>query len=80
MNGVDIRQAFRDHLSFVRHIQFADAPGRHEPGTGGVDFAAAFAEIAASSYAGWAGAEYVPATTTAASFTWRQSLDEYFSP
>ena len=79
MNGIDIPQAFRDHLPSIRHIQFADAPGRHEPGTGQIDFPAIFAGIAASSYAGWAGAEYVPATTTAASFGWRHTLREHFA-
>ncbi len=79
MNGIDIPKAFRDHFSSIRHIQFADAPGRHEPGTGQIDFPNIFADIAASPYAGWAGAEYVPATTTAASFAWRHTLQEYFA-
>ena len=79
MNGIDIRQAFQHHLASIRHIQFADAPGRHEPGTGQIDFPATLVDITASPYAGWAGAEYVPATTTAASFAWRHTLQEYFA-
>lgn len=79
MNGVEVSQAFHDHLPSIRHVQFADAPGRHEPGTGQIDFAAIFATIAASPYAGWAGAEYLPATSTASSFAWRDTLNEYFS-
>ena len=76
MNGVDVRLAFQAHLASIKHIQFADAPGRHEPGTGQIDFPTIFADIAASGYQGWAGAEYLPKTTTAASFAWRSALNE----
>jgi hydroxypyruvate isomerase len=44
----------------IRHIQLADFPGRHEPGTGAVDFDALFAAIASSGYTGSLGLEYVP--------------------
>jgi hydroxypyruvate isomerase len=48
----------------VRHIQFADAPGRGEPGTGSVDFAPLFALIDARGYPGWVSAEYRPSKPT----------------
>lgn len=52
------------------HIQFADHPGRHEPGTGKLDFKAIFEAIDASGYDGWVGAEYVPAGATADGLGW----------
>jgi len=54
----------------IGHIQFADVPGRHEPGSGAIDFAAVFAAIDASGYAGWVGAEYVPRGSTAGTLGW----------
>lgn len=48
----------------IGHVQIADHPGRHEPGTGSIDFGALFATLQAGGYDGWAGCEYRPATTT----------------
>lgn len=48
----------------IRHIQFADAPGRGEPGTGTIDFAPLFAQIDALGYKGWVSAEYRPTKPT----------------
>ena len=51
-------------LPRIGHIQFADAPGRHEPGSGEIDFADLFARIdrigADGKYTGWVSAEYRP--------------------
>lgn len=51
-------------LPRIGHIQFADVPGRHELGTGGIDFTRVFAEIDRltnrGNYAGWVSAEYRP--------------------
>jgi hydroxypyruvate isomerase len=58
------------HLPRIRHVQFADHPGRHEPGTGSLDFATIFRTIRDSGYAGWVGAEYHPAGVTAAGLGW----------
>lgn len=52
------------------HVQVADCPGRHEPGTGMVDFAPLFAALEHRGYAGWIGCEYRPSSTTAASLGW----------
>lgn len=66
----DLIEGFRSALPRIAHMQFADAPGRHEPGTAEINFPALFAAIDASSYEGWVGAEYVPSTTTGQSLSW----------
>lgn len=58
------------HGAGFGHVQFADAPGRHEPGTGTLDFAGLFAALDAAGYAGWCGAEYHPSAGTAGSLGW----------
>lgn len=63
---------FRAALPRIAHVQFADVPGRHEPGTGEIDHAAIFAAIDASGYAGWVGAEYRPSRRTADTLGWMQ--------
>ncbi len=75
MNGLDLPKAFRQAEPWVSHIQFADAPGRHEPGTGRIDFPAILGAIRASPYSGWLGAEYLPSRATADTFAW---LDSHF--
>jgi hydroxypyruvate isomerase len=70
MMGEDIVPALTLSAPLLGHIQFADAPGRHEPGTGDLDFAAIFACIDAIGYAGWVGAEYQPSGETMASLAW----------
>lgn len=67
----DLIAGFRQALPRIAHVQFADVPGRHEPGTGEIAFARVFDAIDASGYGGWVGAEYRPSGTTAASLGWR---------
>ena len=74
MLGLDPAQAFTKHLPRIAHVQFADSPGRHEPGTGTVNFGTVFRTIRASSYAGWVGAEYHPAAATAAGLGWMREF------
>jgi hydroxypyruvate isomerase len=54
----------------IGHIQFADCPGRGQPGTGKIDFERIFSVIDKSTYLGWIGAEYNPVGTTAESLDW----------
>jgi hydroxypyruvate isomerase len=76
MLGLDPAQAFTRYLGHIRHVQFADNPGRHEPGTGSLDFANIFGTIRDSNYTGWTGAEYHPAGETAAGLGWMRDLPQ----
>ncbi|MDQ8038068.1 MAG: TIM barrel protein [Pedobacter sp.] len=68
--GEDIMEALRNNLPLIGHIQFADNPGRHEPGTGHIDYAPVFSLLRESDYAGWTGAEYRPSGKTEDSLAW----------
>lgn len=58
------------YLSHIAHIQIADNPGRHEPGTGEINYAWLFRHLDAIGYQGWVGCEYKPETTTEAGLGW----------
>jgi hydroxypyruvate isomerase len=70
MMGDDCAALLDELAPVIRHIQFADAPGRGEPGTGRIDFAPLFDRIGRSSYAGWVAAEYRPSRPTAETLHW----------
>jgi hydroxypyruvate isomerase len=66
----DLAKTIEANLANIGHIQFADVPDRHEPGTGEVNFDFLFDWIDRVGYQGWIGAEYVPAKGTVASLGW----------
>ncbi|HEY3924340.1 MAG TPA: TIM barrel protein [Acidothermaceae bacterium] len=69
-NGDDVVDVLRYALARVGHVQLADAPGRHEPGTGSVDFGAVFAMLSQQGYTGYVGLEYRPLNASAESLNW----------
>ena len=66
----DIARTIETEFSRIGHIQLADNPGRHEPGTGEINFPYLFRRIDALGYTGWIGCEYKPGATTAAGLGW----------
>ena len=66
----DSNAFIQQHNNKIGHIQFADCPGRHQPGTGTINYHKLFSIIKASSYKGWVGAEYTPSNNTRASLNW----------
>lgn len=66
----ELTATFRKHLARIGHIQIADNPGRHQPGTGEINFPFLFRQLDESGYAGWVGLEYIPSPNTAASLGW----------
>lgn len=59
-----------DNLRVIKHIQIADNPGRHEPGTGEINYANIFAFLENNGYGGWIGCEYKPLKTTSEGLDW----------
>ncbi|MFA6163191.1 MAG: TIM barrel protein [Methylobacter sp.] len=70
MMGEKPEEFIAEYADQIGHIQFADCPGRGQPGTGQIDFERVFSAIEKSAYAGWVGAEYKPVGTTADSLGW----------
>jgi hydroxypyruvate isomerase len=60
----------------IGHIQIADAPGRHEPGTGTIDYARILKHIDELGYDGWVGAEYKPLNDTVSGLGWMRDYDD----
>jgi hydroxypyruvate isomerase len=68
--GDDLAGAIAANLARIGHMQVADVPGRHEPGTGEIDFPPLFDLIDRLGYQGWIGAEYAPAGKTEDGLAW----------
>jgi hydroxypyruvate isomerase len=60
VNGEDPVGVIRRHADRIGHVQLADAPGRHQPGTGTVDVDGCLAALSDVGYTGWVGLEYAP--------------------
>jgi hydroxypyruvate isomerase len=60
-------------LPRIAHIQISDNPGRHEPGTGEINFQFLLPYIDAIGYRGWIGCEYWPTGATLNSFGWMKN-------
>ncbi|MFD2179738.1 hydroxypyruvate isomerase [Veronia pacifica] len=69
----DIAPTLSEHIESIGHIQLADNPGRHEPGTGELNYKFLFQHIDSIGYDGWIGCEYKPLTTTEEGLTWLKS-------
>ena len=66
----DLAPTIAKHLDKIGHMQLADTPGRHEPGTGEINYPFLFQHIDKLGYSGWIGCEYRPAAGTEAGLGW----------
>lgn len=66
----DLLPTFQRLQSRIAHVQIADTPGRHEPGTGEINYSNIFKALDEAGYAGWVGAEYRPKAGTCAGLDW----------
>ena len=57
-------------LEWIGHVQIADVPGRHEPGTGEVNYGNVLRALEAAGYDGYVGLEYRPSGKTEDSLSW----------
>src|SRR4051794_4019734 len=70
VNGDDLDAAITTHAGRIAHVQVADAPGRHEPGTGELDLDRHLDQLDAAGYDGWIALEYKPRGNTLEGLTW----------
>ncbi len=76
MMGHDLPPLIERYADRIGYIHIADVPGRHEPGTGAVNWEDVFAALRASGYDGYIGFEYSPAADSTASLRSIRSLWE----
>lgn len=74
MAGEDALDCLRTYLPLVAHVQIADVPGRHEPGTGSQPIGDFLHELDRLGYDGFVGLEYRPLVDTASSLEWMPTM------
>lgn len=68
----DVTRRMEAFLPVIAHMQIADVPQRHEPGTGEIGWDYVFRRIDELGFGGWIGCEYRPAGETVAGLAWRK--------
>lgn len=63
-------ETIRKNIGYIGHIQIADSPGRHQPGTGEIDYKFVLKALEELGYERYVGLEYVPLGTTEESLAW----------
>nr|WP_246706610.1 TIM barrel protein [Rhizobium leguminosarum] len=63
-NGIKTQDWIVANIHRIGHIHIADYPGRHEPGTGIIDFDEILEALATHDFRGAIGFEYIPSTST----------------
>ncbi|SFR64741.1 hydroxypyruvate isomerase family protein [Halogeometricum limi] len=56
----NIIETMTDNLDAIGHVHIADVPGRHEPGTGELNYRNVLAALAEAGYDGYVGCEFFP--------------------
>jgi hydroxypyruvate isomerase len=68
----DVTKRMEAFMPVIAHMQIADVPNRHEPGTGEIGWDYVFKQIDSLGYRGWVGCEYRPAADTVVGLEWRK--------
>jgi len=69
-----LTETIRKNLRRIGHIQIADNPGRHQPGTGEINYSFLLTELDRMGYDGFVGLEYVPEPDTLSSLGWLKAF------
>jgi hydroxypyruvate isomerase len=70
----DLARTIEKNLPKIAHIQLADNPGRHEPGTGEINYPFLYDHLDRIGYTGWVGAEYKPKAGTVEGLGWFKEI------
>jgi len=68
------------NIDLIGHFHAADVPGRHEPGTGEINYANVLAAIDEAGYEGFIGLEYKPTGPTPDTLQAVLSMREEINP
>lgn len=66
----DLMRWMQALMPIIGHVQIADVPERHEPGSGEINYPNVLAELDRLGYQGWVGCEYRPAGVTEDGLGW----------
>ena len=66
----DVTRTINANFDSIHHYQLADNPGRHEPGTGELNYDFLLSHLDAKGYDGWIGCEYIPTAGTVEGLGW----------
>ncbi len=66
----ELAATFQKNLARIAHVQIADTPGRHQPGTGEINYRFLLNFLDRIGYPGFVGLEYIPEGTTEESLSW----------
>lgn len=66
----ELARTIERHLPKIGHMQIADNPGRHQPGTGEINYRFLLPFLDRIGYEGYVSLEYVPLGTTEESLAW----------
>lgn len=67
-------QRLTQNLDWIGHVQIADVPGRHQPGTGEINFPNVFRALKDANYQGCIGLEYAPDASRGDVWAWRTTI------
>lgn len=73
--GEDLIKILQNKLPQIAHIQIADNPGRHQPGTGEIDYKAFFKKLEEVGYSYAVAMEYAPQPDTVTSLEWIKNFE-----
>jgi hydroxypyruvate isomerase len=74
----NLTETIRSNFDGIGHIQIADVPGRHQPGSGEINYRFLLKVLDEMGYDGFVGLEYVPEPDTTSSFDWMR--EQGFAP
>lgn len=66
----DLARTIKHNFELIGHVQIADNPGRHEPGTGEINYPFLLRHLDRLGYEGFVGCEYRPAAGTVEGLDW----------
>ena len=66
----DLARTVKTNLDIIGHMQIADHPGRHQPGTGEINYSFLMEYLDQIEYKNWVGCEYYPKGHSKKSLEW----------